>query len=114
MQGKQYYKIGEVAKLVHVNCSVLRFWETEFDVLAPLKTSAGQRRYTKKDLEIALTIRRLLYEEKLTIAGARNRIISELSCKEKVDPLPSNVFDESSVLRDIYRDLCCLRELLNE
>lgn len=113
MQGKQYYKIGEVAKLVHVNCSVLRFWETEFDVLAPLKTSTGQRRYTQKDLEIALTIRRLLYEEKLTIAGARSKIIFVLGCKEKIDPLAKSVFDESAVLRDIYRDLCCLRDLLN-
>ncbi len=71
---KTYFKIGEVAKLLEVEPYVLRYWETEFDVLEPEKTKSGQRVYQRSDIELLLQIRSLLYEEMFTIAGARRQL----------------------------------------
>lgn len=71
---KTYFKIGEVAKLLEVEPYVLRYWETEFDVLAPEKTKSGQRVYQRDDIELIFQIRALLYEEMFTIAGARRQL----------------------------------------
>lgn len=71
---KTYFKIGEVAKLLEVEPYVLRYWETEFDVLEPEKTKSGQRVYQRDDIELLLQIRSLLYEEMFTIAGARRQL----------------------------------------
>ena len=69
-----YYRIGDVCRIIGVEPHVLRYWETEFTNLAPLKNKAGQRTYRPKDIELILTIRRLLYEEGYTIAGARKQL----------------------------------------
>lgn len=71
---KQYFRIGEVARLTALKASVLRFWETEFKELNPPKSRTGQRLYSKRDIELLLEIKRLLYAEKLTIEGARKRL----------------------------------------
>lgn len=71
---KTYFKIGEVAKLLDVEPYVLRYWETEFDVLDPEKTKSGQRVYQRHDIELLMQIQTLLYEEMFTIAGARRQI----------------------------------------
>jgi DNA-binding transcriptional MerR regulator len=73
---KLYYKIGEVCEILGVEAHVLRYWETEFPSLSPPKNKAGQRTYRPKDIEQLLEIRRLLYEEGYTIAGARKRLSS--------------------------------------
>jgi len=66
-----FFRIGDVAGLADVEPYVLRFWETEFSQLSPKKTSSGQRQYRRKDVELVLEIKRLLYDEGYTIAGAR-------------------------------------------
>jgi DNA-binding transcriptional MerR regulator len=71
---KLYYKIREVCEIVGVESHVLRFWETEFPTLSPPKSKSGQRTYRPKDIELLLQIRKLLYEEGFTIAGARKRL----------------------------------------
>ena len=71
---KLYYKIGEVCGILGVEAHVLRYWETEFPNLAPPKNKSGQRTYRPKDIELLLEIRRLLYDEGFTIAGARKRL----------------------------------------
>ncbi len=71
---KLYYRIGEIAAILKVNTSALRFWETQFSVLAPRKTRTGQRLYSSSELELLKEIRNLLYVEKLTIAGAVERV----------------------------------------
>ncbi len=71
---KLYYKIREVCTIVGVESHVLRFWESEFPALAPPKTKSGQRIYRPKDIELLLRIRRLLYDEGFTIAGARKQL----------------------------------------
>lgn len=75
---KIYFKIGEVCDLVGVQAHVLRYWETEFPMLAPQKNRAGQRTYRRRDVEIALRIKELLYEELYTIAGAKKKLSSEI------------------------------------
>jgi DNA-binding transcriptional MerR regulator len=75
---KIYFKIGEVCDLVDVQAHVLRYWETEFPQLAPQKNRSGQRSYRRKDVEISLRIKELLYDELYTIAGARKKLQSEL------------------------------------
>src|SRR5687768_6140717 len=74
---KLFFRIGEVCELIKVQPHVLRYWETEFPMLAPQKNRAGQRVYRRKDVETVLRIRDLLYEEKFTIAGARKRLADE-------------------------------------
>ncbi len=71
---KLFYKIGEVCEIADIPPHVLRYWETEFPSLKPVKNSAGQRVYRPKDIDLILTIRRLLYEEGFTISGARKKI----------------------------------------
>ena len=74
---KIYFKIGEVCELVGVQAHVLRYWETEFPMLSPQKNKSGQRSYRRRDVEIALRVKQLLYNEMFTIAGARKKLQSE-------------------------------------
>jgi DNA-binding transcriptional MerR regulator len=85
---KLYFRIGEVARLCRLPAYVLRFWETEFPQLKPIKSSTGQRMYRHKDVENVLHIKQLLYEEGFTIAGARQQIRSEGKGEKKQPPLP--------------------------
>src|SRR5690349_4016894 len=68
---KLYFRIGEVAKLAGIKPYVLRFWETEFGGLGPKKSGSGHRLYRRKDVELVLEIKRLLYDKRFTIEGAR-------------------------------------------
>ena len=74
---KIYYKIGEVCSLTDTQPYVLRFWESEFPQLAPTKTRSGQRIYRRQDVEMVREIKKLLYDEGYTIAGARKKLGSE-------------------------------------
>ena len=75
---KIYFKIGEVCDLVGVQPHVLRYWETEFPMLSPQKNRSGQRSYRRRDVEMALRIKELLYDEMFTIAGAKKKLQAEL------------------------------------
>ena len=74
---KLYFRIGEVANLCRLPAYVLRFWESEFPQLKPVKSSTGQRMYRKRDVESVLRIKQLLYEQGFTISGARQQLRSE-------------------------------------
>jgi DNA-binding transcriptional MerR regulator len=82
---KPFFKIGEAARLCAVKPYVLRYWETEFASLRPQKTRSQQRLYRRKDIELLLKIRHLLYEERFTIEGARGRL-RELGHDEAAPP----------------------------
>src|SRR5437667_10789781 len=71
---KLFFRIGEVCKIVEIEAFVLRFWETEFPNLAPQKSKSGHRVYKRKDIEMVLRIKELLYERGYTIAGARKQL----------------------------------------
>ena len=73
---KLYFKIGEVSEILGVEPYVLRYWETEFSQLAPKKSGTGHRLYRRKDVELLLRIKHLLYEKKFTIEGARQTLLS--------------------------------------
>jgi len=85
---KLYFRIGEVSRLCHLPAYVLRFWETEFPQLKPVKSSTGQRMYRRKDVENVLHIKQLLYEEGFTIAGARQHLRAEVKTDKTQAPLP--------------------------
>lgn len=110
---KMYYKIGEISKALSLNPSVLRFWETEFCQLKPRKSPSGQRLYSKDDLNLLLSIRKLLYNDKLTIEGARRVIAgmvqSSSAQHEKRGALPEEFF---SILKDIREELKVCSEIL--
>jgi DNA-binding transcriptional MerR regulator len=83
-----YFRIGEVSKLCRLPAYVLRFWETEFPQLKPVKSSTGQRMYRRKDVENVIRIKQLLYEQGFTIAGARQCLRGEVKENKKQTPLP--------------------------
>jgi DNA-binding transcriptional MerR regulator len=85
---KLYFRIGEVSRLCRLPAYVLRFWETEFPQLKPVKGSTGQRMYRRKDVENIIRIKTLLYEEGFTIAGARQHLRAEIQGDKKQTPLP--------------------------
>jgi DNA-binding transcriptional MerR regulator len=74
---KLYFRIGEVARLTKIQPYILRYWESEFPLLQPKKSGTGQRLYRKRDIEIVLKIKQLLYDRRYTIAGARRRLQDE-------------------------------------
>jgi len=123
---KLYFRIGEVARLAGIKPYVLRFWETEFPSLGPKKSGTGHRLYRRKEVEMALEIKRLLYEKRFTIEGARKF----LETRGKTEPArtaktvkpakkaqaelfssaPSGV--DESLLKDIRKELRAIAEML--
>ena len=106
---KVYYSIGEVCDLSGLKPHVLRYWETQFDVLNPTKNRAGNRVYRSRDVEVVLLVKKLLYDEKYTIEGANQKLIEmrregELRGRSK-DVLPgeflSGIKTELEELRDL-------------
>jgi DNA-binding transcriptional MerR regulator len=85
---KLYFRIGEVAGLCRLPAYVLRFWETEFPQLKPIKSSTGQRMYRRRDVESVVRIKKLLYEDGFTIAGARVQLRAEIKSDRSQSALP--------------------------
>ncbi|MDB4932511.1 MAG: transcriptional regulator, MerR family, partial [Myxococcaceae bacterium] len=90
---KQYFRIGEVARLLDVPSHVLRYWETEFRAVRPIKSASGQRVYSRRDVERLQLIKRLLRDERYTIEGARRAL------KERGLDDDANVPGQPEVLR---------------
>ncbi len=89
---KIFFKIGEVCDICEVQAHVLRYWETEFPMLSPQKNRSGQRTYRRRDVEIALRIKELLYDDLYTIAGAKKKLqveLREISRLKIVHPEPA-------------------------
>jgi len=80
---KLYFKIGEVSEITGIEPYVLRYWESEFKIVTPSRTHSKQRLYRKKDLELILEIKKLLYEEKFTIAGAKKKLQKTKGLKDQ-------------------------------
>ncbi len=102
--GKLYFRIGEVSELCRIPAYVLRFWESEFPQLRPGKSSTGQRLYRRKDVENVVRIRRLLYDEGYTIAGARQFLKSEQKNSKSQAALPFAA-DSNHGLREVRQEL---------
>src|ERR1700728_1159462 len=85
---KLFFRIGEVSEILGVEPYVLRYWESEFPGLSPKKSSSGQRMFRRKDVELLLRIKQLLYEKKFTIEGARKALQQKQTAAEPENPLP--------------------------
>jgi DNA-binding transcriptional MerR regulator len=120
---KLYFRIGEVSRLIGVAPYVLRFWETEFPALAPKKSGAGHRFYRRKDVELLLEIKQLLYEKRYTIEGARKHLEAKVKPARrerpgKTAPTPAasqaNLFGEAPPVewKAIRNELAALLDLL--
>jgi DNA-binding transcriptional MerR regulator len=110
---KPFFKIGEASRLVGVKPYVLRYWETEFRSIKPQKTRSQQRLYKRRDVELLLRIRHLLYEERFTIEGARARL-RELGHDEAPVPPPPPPDVSPEVLRKIKQGLQDLIRICGE
>jgi DNA-binding transcriptional MerR regulator len=101
---KLFFRIGEVSRIAGVPASVLRFWEGEFPRISPRRTDSGQRVYRRKDVELILHIKRLLYDQKFTIKGARQHLKNRSGT-----PVPKTHPD---LINDIKAELEEIRNLL--
>jgi DNA-binding transcriptional MerR regulator len=106
---ERLYKIGEVCRMADVQPYVLRYWETEFPSLAPNKSGGGQRLYTRREIDIILKIKQLLYSEGFTIAGAKKKLDTEGG--EGVS-VPSK--DMNKALRQVKEELTAILKMLDD
>ncbi len=102
---KLYFRIGEVSQLCRLPAYVLRFWETEFPQLKPVKSSTGQRMYRQRDVENVLHIKKLLYDEGFTIAGARQQLKEEAAPKKRQSGLPFPAANKADSLKKVRQGL---------
>jgi DNA-binding transcriptional MerR regulator len=110
---KLYFKIGEVSELLGVEPYVLRYWETEFTGLSPKKSGTGHRLYRRKDVELLLRIKHLLYEKRFTIEGARQTLQNEpRPAKTRARKTAQQELFSDDPLPGIRRELASILELL--
>src|SRR3954447_26851494 len=110
---KLYFKIGEVSDLLGVEPYVLRYWETEFSVLSPKKSGTGHRLYRRKDVELLLRIKHLLYEKRFTIEGARQSLQADAKApKAKALKRVQQELFSSDPLPEIRKELADILLLL--
>lgn len=108
---KLYFKIGEVSEILGVEPYVLRYWETEFPQLTPKKSGTGHRLYRRKDVELLVRIKHLLYEERFTIEGARQNLRGGAPTSRATSSAQQSLFPEDP-LPDIRRELAEILEML--
>jgi DNA-binding transcriptional MerR regulator len=110
---KLYFKIGEVSELLGVEAYVLRFWETEFRALSPKKSGTGHRLYRRKDVELLLRIKHLLYEKRFTIEGARQSLKAAARAPKPnaTERVQQELFTEDP-LPEIRRELADILQML--
>ena len=108
---KLYFRIGEVSKLTRTQAFVLRYWETEFPSLRPVKGNSGHRLYRRKDVELIFQIRQLLYQKGFTIEGARRHLASKSKNSAEQKPLfqpPPNTAELKSIRQELQTVLTML------
>ncbi len=109
---KLYFRIGEVAKLLGVEAYVLRYWEKEFPTLAPKKSGSGHRFYRRKDVELLFEIKRLLYEQRFTIEGARKHLEAGVRRAKPAGGQQGSLFAPAASLEHIRTELASILDLL--
>jgi DNA-binding transcriptional MerR regulator len=119
---KLYFRIGEVSRLAGIKPYVLRFWETEFSTLGPKKSGKGHRLYRRKDVELVLEIKHLLYDKRFTIEGARKHLdkrtreplpkLSEAAAKKSARAQGDLFNDPAPMFREIRKGLAEILALL--
>ncbi|MBN1473192.1 MAG: MerR family transcriptional regulator [Syntrophaceae bacterium] len=107
---KSYFRIGEVSKILNVEPYVVRYWETEFRTIKPVRTRTSQRLYRKKDVEELLTIRNLLYSQRFTIDGAKKQLYK---AKENRESKNNNGAEKERLMR-IKEELIQIKEMFDK
>lgn len=107
---REYYSIGEVCEIVDLKPHVLRYWETQFPVLNPSKNRSGNRVYQRKEIKLILLVKHLLYDEKYTIEGARQKL-DQLRRGGELEERAGTSFDQDT-LDMLRRELVALRDVL--
>ncbi|HZO10055.1 MAG TPA: MerR family transcriptional regulator [Myxococcota bacterium] len=111
---KRYYRIGEVSRITGVKPYVLRYWESEFRFMSPQKSRSQQRLYRRRDIDMILLVKKLLYEQRFTIAGARKKL-REMGVGRALETGSLSVeTDHRSRYRRIREELRAIRGLLGE
>ncbi|OGP67377.1 MAG: hypothetical protein A2W27_05065 [Deltaproteobacteria bacterium RBG_16_44_11] len=105
---KAYFRIGEVSKILDVEPYVIRYWETEFRTVKPIRTRTSQRLYRKKDVQELLTIRNLLYSQRFTIDGAKKRLF-----EMRGDSEPENLNSAKEKLILVKQELQQIRKMID-
>lgn len=109
---KKLFRIGEVSRLTGINPHILRYWESEFQILAPNRRLSKQRLYRQADIDLILTIKRLLEEEKYTLSGVR-RFLAERQGQPRQADAPAGPEDNrDTMIQLIRKELLALREML--
>ena len=111
---KRYYSITEVASLLKLKPHVLRYWEKEFGMLRPHRNRAGNRMYSKKEIELVAMIKHLLYQQRLTIKGARKRLAAERGPHGPTERTAVREVDQRTLLLGIRRELAEVLEMLED
>jgi len=115
---KLYFKIGEVCKITDVEPYILRYWESEFKLIKPYRTKSNQRLYRKKDVEAVLKIRKMLYDQKYTIAGAKKKLKETTPQMEsrQQKQLSLNLPDQryTAAIKEIRKELTHLSHMLRK
>ena len=107
---KEYYSIGDVCELTGLKPHVLRYWESQFELLQLAKNRAGNRVFRPKEIELVLLIKHLLYEKKFTIEGARQRL-ADMRKRGEMEPAKKDVV-EREFLYELRQELARLKEVL--
>lgn len=107
---KQFYSINEAAKILELPPYVLRYWEKEFKMLRPKKNRAGRRVYTRREIEIVMNIKKLLYEEGFTIEGARKKLVTMK--KEDIEQISLPFKKPKDIIAEVRQELKELHSLL--
>jgi len=107
---KAYFRIGEVSKILNVEPYVIRYWETEFRTIKPVRTKTSQRLYRKKDVQELLAIRNLLYSERFTIDGAKKQLYKTRENREKKN---TNMEENNKLIR-IKQELLQIKEIFRK
>ena len=105
---KAYFRIGEVSKILNVETYVIRYWETEFRTVSPVRTKTAQRLYKKKDVQELLTIKNLLYSQRFTIDGAKKQLYKMRGNSEQENKKP-----EEQTLNRIKKELQVIRAMIS-
>jgi len=109
---KLYFKIGEVASLTKVKPYVLRYWESEFKIISPRKSLTKQRVYSRRDIELILDIKRLLYKEGFTLDGAKKKIKEIQAERTKQLDFGFNEKQFQTALKSIKKELTQIKKML--
>lgn len=110
---KLYFRIGEVSDIVRVKPYVLRYWESEFSDIKPSKSKSGQRLYKRRDVEMLVKIKELLYDERFTINGARKRLKETMKCDGKEsEHAVDGIHDEAAEQLDVFEEKLTPRRAL--